>query len=165
MDREKLIWNYIDETLSTEDKLKVDQLLDTDKEFESVYKDILFIHKGISSIPLVKPSASFSSNIIATIEKQYQVSSKYKNAFSGFGYFPLIVLGIIVFTMLAYFNLASGTRSSSSTFNDKFLAFQNHDLSYLQDGSLYIFYTIVAVLSMLLLELLVRKTKLVQVSL
>ena len=66
---EERLWNFIDGTVSAEEKSVIEQLLQTDAEWKSKYSELLEVNILLQSSELEAPSLRFSKNVMEQISK------------------------------------------------------------------------------------------------
>ncbi len=66
---EERLWNFIDGTVSTEEKTVIEHLLDSNAEWKGKYHDLLQVNKLLQTAELEVPSLRFSKNVMEEIAK------------------------------------------------------------------------------------------------
>ena len=66
---EERLWNYIDGTVSADEKLVIEQLLRSDAEWKTKYNELLQVNELLQSSELEAPSMRFSKNVMEEISK------------------------------------------------------------------------------------------------
>ncbi len=97
------LWDYIDGSLSSEDKSFVEQLIASQEEWRKKYQELLEVHQlMINSIELEEPSMRFSLNVMEEITR-YQITPAAKTYINkkiiyGIGIFFLaMIAGLLVY--------------------------------------------------------------------
>lgn len=66
---EERLWNFIDGTISTDEKTVIEKLLQNDAEWKTKYSELLYVNDLLRSSQLETPSMRFSKNIMEEITK------------------------------------------------------------------------------------------------
>lgn len=66
---EERLWNFIDGTISADEKSAIEQLLQSDAEWKTKYNDLLQVNELLQSSELEAPSMRFSKNVMEEIAK------------------------------------------------------------------------------------------------
>jgi hypothetical protein len=100
---EESLWDYIDGSISAEDKSFVEQLIATQEEWRKKYHELLDVHQLMSnSLELEEPSMRFSLNVMEEITK-YQITPAAKTYINkkiiyGIGiFFVTMIVGLFVY--------------------------------------------------------------------
>lgn len=98
---EEKLWNYIDGSVSAEEKSFVDELLATNAEWRTKYAELVDIHQLMKDhIELEEPSMRFTQNVMEEISRLYitPAASSYinKNIIRGIGlFFITMIIGLL----------------------------------------------------------------------
>ena len=66
---EERLWNFIDGTVSADEKTVIEQLLQQDAEWKSKYSELLQVNELLRSSELEAPSLRFTRNVMEEISK------------------------------------------------------------------------------------------------
>lgn len=66
---EERLWNFIDGSVSAEEKTVIEQLLESDLAWKAKYKELLEVNDLIKSTDLEAPSLRFTKNVMEEISK------------------------------------------------------------------------------------------------
>lgn len=66
---EERLWNFIDGSVSAEEKTLIEQLLESDLAWKAKYKELLEVNDLIKSTDLEAPSLRFTKNVMEEISK------------------------------------------------------------------------------------------------
>ncbi len=66
---EERLWNFIDGTLSADEKSVIEQLLQSNAEWKEKYNELLQVNELLQSSDLEAPSLRFSKNVMEEISK------------------------------------------------------------------------------------------------
>ena len=114
---EDRIWDYIDGNVVEPEKSFVEQLIETNLEWKTKYKELLEVHQLMqTSLELDQPSLRFRQNVMEEIAK-YQIAPATKsyinkNIVRGIGaFFIVMVIGFFVsgFAQVNWSDTSSGT--------------------------------------------------------
>ncbi len=99
---EDRLWNFIDGTISADEKTVIEKLLQTDAEWKDKYNELLEINKLLYSTELEAPSLRFSKNVMEEITKLHiaPAAKNYidKKIIWGIGFFFIAMLvGFLVY--------------------------------------------------------------------
>lgn len=103
INKEELLWNYIDGVAGDENTSFIENLLQTDAAWQAKYKELLDVHTLMKeSMELDQPSLRFTQNVMEEISRLYitPAASSYinKNVIRGIGIFFLITIaGLLVY--------------------------------------------------------------------
>jgi len=118
---EQHIWDYIDGLSTPAEKQMVEQLLQTDQEWMSVYQDLLGFNETINSTDIMdQPSLRFTRNVMDEVAK-YKVappSSSYinKKIINGIAaFFILSIVGFLIYGISTIDFSAQGTMKLPDT--------------------------------------------------
>ncbi len=95
---EKLTWQYIDGTITSSDKLKLENRLAADPICKQTYDDIVDLNKRLKTIEVEKAPAIIMSGVMDSI-KDYKKPVVIKHDFKGFTY---IVSGMTMISILCF---------------------------------------------------------------
>jgi len=100
---EEQLWNYIDGTVSEEEKSFIAQLVATNAEWKDKYRELLEVHDLLNNnLELDEPSMRFTQNVMDEIGK-YQIAPAAKNYINkkiiwGIGiFFITTIVGFLVY--------------------------------------------------------------------
>jgi hypothetical protein len=96
------IWNYIDGLCGTEEKSAIEQLLQSNVEWQRKYRELLDIHELLHSSELEEPSLRFTRNVMEEIAKhQIAPATKTyinKSVIYGIGtFFVAMIVGFLIY--------------------------------------------------------------------
>jgi hypothetical protein len=99
---EESLWDYIDGLSSPEDKSTIQQLIASNKEWQTKYRDLLEAHQLLKAPELDAPSMRFTKNVMDEIARHHvaPATSSYinKNIIRGIGaFFGLMVVGFVIY--------------------------------------------------------------------
>ncbi|RZK39944.1 MAG: hypothetical protein EOO90_16910 [Pedobacter sp.] len=104
---EEQIWNYIDGTCTSEEKIKIESKLAYDQHYREVYQELLLVNEELQKIELDEPSMSFTRNVMDKVNLELKpVALKTKVD-------TRIVQGIAAFFVLALLSVSVYTISTS----------------------------------------------------
>ncbi len=75
---EQQLWSYIDGVSSSEDRSKIEGLIQSNLEWKNKYSELLEIHQLVSSSELEQPSLRFTKNVMEQIA-QLHIAPATKN--------------------------------------------------------------------------------------
>jgi anti-sigma factor RsiW len=158
---EEQLWNYIDGACSASEKSFIEQLLETNQEWRSKYKELLEVHQLMQgSIELDEPSLRFTQNVMEEIAKHQiaRATRTYINKRIVWGiaaFFIISLLGFIIYG----FGQVSWTASGDSQLNQS-LNKLNLDYSKIFNNAYTnVFIMINIVLGLILLDMYLGKKK------
>jgi hypothetical protein len=61
---EQKVWDYLDGLGSEEERAEIEKLLQSDAEYQTVYKDLSKINHSLSELEMDEPSLSFTRNVM-----------------------------------------------------------------------------------------------------
>ncbi len=102
---ETTLWNYIDGEIDPPEKLRVEQLLQTEPQWQACYAELLDLHRlAQDSTSLDQPSLRFTRNVMEEIARLQVIpaAKKYINPhiIRGIGaFFLLTIAGLLVFVL------------------------------------------------------------------
>jgi preprotein translocase subunit Sss1 len=99
---EERLWNFIDGTVSTDEKSVIEQLLQSDAEWKAIYSELLQVNEMLQSSELEAPSLRFSKNVMEEISKLHiaPATKSYinKKIIWGIGFFFIAMLiGFLIY--------------------------------------------------------------------
>ena len=99
---EELLWNFIDGTVSSDEKSVIEQLLQSDAEWKAKYNELLQVNELLQSSELETPSLRFSKNVMEEIAKLHiaPAAKSYinKKIIWGIGFFFISMLvGFLIY--------------------------------------------------------------------
>ena len=156
---EEQLWNYIDGTVSEEEKSFIAQLVATNAEWKDKYRELLEVHDLLNNnLELDEPSMRFTQNVMDEIGK-YQIAPAAKNYINkkiiwGIGiFFITTIVGFLVYGFGQVDWTVPGTNSYSFDLSKiDWSKFFNNTYSN-------IFMMINAVLGLMLLDMYLGKRK------
>lgn len=157
---EERLWDYIDGSCSTEEKTFIDQLIASNEEWRSKYKELLEVHRLMGNIDLEHPSMRFTQNVMEEISK-YQIAPAAKTYINkrviwGIGtFFLLSIIGFLIYGF-GQVNWTDASNSADSLLPDvskvNFSGFFNNTYTT-------VFMMVNAVLGLALLDMYLGKKK------
>ena len=99
---EERLWSYIDGHLGGEEKSTIEQLLQSNLEWQRKYRELLEVHELLQSSELEEPSMRFTRNVMEEIAK-YQIApatKSYINKWIIYGistFFVTMIVGFLVY--------------------------------------------------------------------
>ena len=113
---EERLWNFIDGTVSTEEKTVIEQLLESNAEWKEKYQDLLHINTLLKSGDLEAPSLRFSKNVMEEIAK-FHIAPATKSYINnkiiwGIGFFFIALLAGFLIYGFAQMSFTGGEESS-----------------------------------------------------
>jgi preprotein translocase subunit Sss1 len=99
---EERLWNFIDGTVSDDEKSVIEQLLQSEAEWKAKYSELLQVNELLQSTELEAPSLRFSKNVMEEISK-LQIAPATKSYINkkiiwGIGFFFITMLvGFIIY--------------------------------------------------------------------
>ncbi len=156
---EEQLWNYIDGTVSEEEKSFIAQLVATNAEWKDKYRELLEVHDLLNNnLELDEPSMRFTQNVMDEIGK-FQIAPAAKNYINkkiiwGIGlFFITMIVGFFVYG----FGQVNWTAPGSNTYA---IDFSQIDWSkFFNNTYTNIFMMINAVLGLMLLDMYLGKKK------
>jgi hypothetical protein len=99
---EERLWNFIDGTVSADERSVIEQLVQTDAEWKAKYHELLEVNKLLQSTELEAPSLRFHKNVMEEIAKLHiaPATKSYinKKIIWGLGFFFIAMLvGILIY--------------------------------------------------------------------
>ena len=114
---ESRIWDYIDGSLSAEEKSFVENLVNTNQEWREKYAELMQVHALMNeSFDLDQPSMSFTRNVMEEIGRIQitPAARKYINAKVIWGIGGFFVLSIVTLIVYAFSQATWSTDSGSA---------------------------------------------------
>ncbi len=99
---EERLWTFIDGVCEGEEKSAIEQLLQTNQEWQRKYRDLLDINELLHSSELEEPSMRFTRNVMEEIAK-YKIAPATKTYINkriiyGIGaFFGIMILGFLIY--------------------------------------------------------------------
>ncbi|MCB0777000.1 MAG: hypothetical protein KDB99_11845 [Chitinophagaceae bacterium] len=116
---EERLWEYIDGLSSAEEKILIENLLQTQQEWEKKYNELLEVNSLLTSAELDAPSMRFTKNVMEEIAKQHiaPATKSYinKNIIWGIGIF---FISLIVSALIYGFSQMDWSSGGSNTIAD-----------------------------------------------
>ncbi len=121
---EERLWNFIDGTVSANEKSVIEELLQNDAEWKATYNELLQVNELLQSSELEAPSLRFSKNVMEQIGKLHiaPATKSYinKKIIWGIGFFFIaMVIGFLIYGF-AQMSLTTGEESIISKNISKF---------------------------------------------
>jgi len=115
---EERLWNFIDGSVTTNEKTVIEKLLQTDASWKAKYNELLQVNDLLKSSELEAPSMRFSKNVMEEISKLH-IAPATKNYINnkiiwGIGFFFIaLLIGFLVYGF-GQMEWTSGSESSIS---------------------------------------------------
>ncbi|HYF31300.1 MAG TPA: hypothetical protein VD993_09290 [Chitinophagaceae bacterium] len=99
---EERLWNYIDGSGAAEERSAIEQLLKSNAEWQSKYRELLDVHQLLRESELEEPSMRFTRNVMEEIAR-LQIAPATKNYINqkiiyGLGaFFVTMIIGFLVY--------------------------------------------------------------------
>ena len=93
MDEQQLIWSYLDNDISIEDKLIVDRMRESDSKFASNFHKAEQLHHSLSKLPLKEVSSEFALNLETTLLNEISSNRRRFNINPLFN-FAILLIGL-----------------------------------------------------------------------
>ncbi|MEO5946676.1 MAG: hypothetical protein ABIP79_07640 [Chitinophagaceae bacterium] len=112
------LWNFIDGSVTTDEKTVIQKLLETDASWKAKYNELLQVNDLLKSSELEAPSMRFSKNVMEQISK-LQIAPATKSYINnkiiwGIGFFFIaLMVGFLIYGF-GQMEWTSGTESSIS---------------------------------------------------
>lgn len=94
---EQQLWNYIDQLCTSEERIRVEQLLHSDPLWKAKYDELIDIHQLMNQVELEQPSMRFTKNVMEEVYRSQiaPATKQYinKNIIRGLMIFFLILIG------------------------------------------------------------------------
>ena len=99
---EESLWNFIDGTISSSEKIVVEKLLQTDADWKAKYGELLQVNELLQSSELEAPSLRFSKNVMEQVSKLHiaPATKSYinKKVIWGIGlFFVTMIVGFLIY--------------------------------------------------------------------
>lgn len=108
---EELIWNYLDNTCSPEEKKLVETKLSSDAEFRNKFYEISSLHQSLFTADTEEPSMRFAQNVMDTINKQVPVkpltTTVDKRIINGIGILFFGIISVLVVYIISQTSFGS----------------------------------------------------------
>ncbi len=115
---EERLWNFIDGSISTDEKTVIEKLLETDAAWKTKYHELLEVNELLKSSELEAPSMRFSKNVMEEIARLHvaPATKSYinKKIIWGIGFFFIALLAGFLIYGFAQMNLNEGEPSDLS---------------------------------------------------
>jgi hypothetical protein len=154
------LWDFIDGTVSSEEKSAIEKLIETNLEWQRTYRELLQAHQLINSTELESPSMRFTKNVMEEIAKYHvaPATSSYINKKIIWGvaaFFIVMILGFLIYS----FGQLNWANNSSSNIVSPNLEKLNWG-RFLNNSYTNVFVMVNVVLGLMLLDMyLTRKKK------
>lgn len=161
---EERLWEYMDGVCSAEDRLFIEQLIATNQEWKTKYRELLELQDLMSHhIELNEPSMRFTQNVMEAISKHHiaPAAKSYINkriiwGIAGFFMISLICFLIVGITQVNW----SGDGTDSSLINFNKINYDKIDVSKLFNPTFTsIFMMVNVVLGLMLLDMYLHRRK------
>ncbi len=161
---EERLWDYIDGSGEAQEKSFIEQMIASNLEWKTKYKELLEVHQLMnSSLELDEPSMRFTQNVMEEIGR-YQIAPAAKSYINkrviwGIGsFFILTIIGFLIYS-IAQVNWKD-TGNGKLPFDISKFNFSNLDLSkFFNNTYTNIFIMINIVLGLMLLDMYLGKKK------
>lgn len=115
---EERLWNFIDGSVTIDEKTVIEKLLETDAAWKAKYSELLQVNELLKSSELEAPSMRFSKNVMEEISKLHiaPATKTYINnkIIWGIGFFFIaLMVGFLIYGF-GQMEWSSGTESSIS---------------------------------------------------
>lgn len=125
---EQHLWSYIDGLSSREEKSAIEKLLESNREWQSKYHELMEVHQLLQSAELEQPSMRFTKNVMEEIAR-YQIAPATKNYIN-----KKIIWGITAFFITAIvgfliYGIGLIDWTADNTTTDKYIDFNKVDFS------------------------------------
>ena len=115
---EERLWNFIDDSVTKDEKTVIEQLLETDAAWKAKYSELLQVNDLLKSSELEAPSMRFSKNVMEEISKLHiaPATKTYINnkIIWGIGFFFIALLVGFLIYGFGQMEWTSGSESSIS---------------------------------------------------
>ncbi len=153
---EEKLWDYIDDTCTTDEQKAISLLIETDKAYKDKYHELLQLNSEFNSIELDEPSMPFAYNVMEAIRTE-QAQKPLKATINSYiikgiaAFFILVIAGLLIASLLTM-DWSDGTETVNS------LKIPNLN-SLLNSSVLNIFLFFDTVLGLLFLDTYLRKRR------
>ncbi|MGB8191779.1 MAG: hypothetical protein WCF67_07670 [Chitinophagaceae bacterium] len=111
---EERLWSYIDGVCEADEQSAVEQLLQSNAEWQSKYRELLDVHQLLDASELEEPSMRFTRNVMEEIARLQiaPATRSYINKsiiYSIGGFFVIMILGFITYGLSQIDWSASGS--------------------------------------------------------
>ena len=99
---EERLWSYIDGLGAAEERSAIEQLLDSNVEWQSKYRELLDVHQLLQQTELEEPSLRFTRNVMEGIAK-FQIAPATRNyinrkiIYALGGFFITMIVGFLIY--------------------------------------------------------------------
>ncbi len=157
------LWDYIDGLCSNEEKSAIEQLIESNIEWQKKYRDLLQLNELLTSAELEAPSMRFTRNVIEEIAK-HQVAPaarQYidKKIIWGIGTFFLTLIAGFLIYALAQIHFAAGGNSPAEDLITKYNPGNLSWGKYFNNTYVNIFLLINVVLGLVMLDMIITRKK------
>jgi len=160
---EDRLWDYIDGSVSAEEKSVVEQLIATQEAWRVQYHALLELHQLVDqSLELEQPSMRFSQNVMESIAR-YQIAPATKTYIDkkiiyGIGiFFFFLIAGVFIYS-LSQVSWASPAGVSGSII-DRYMSTKIDWSRFFNNGWTTVFMLVNTVLGLVLLDMYLGKKK------
>jgi hypothetical protein len=164
---EETLWNYIDGNMKTEDISFVEQLLQSNTEWNAKYGELVEVHRLMQNhIELDQPSMRFTQNVMEEISRLYitPATGNYinKNVIRGIGLFFLTTIGGL---LIYVFGQIDWSKTNNHSTLDKRQAGGVDWSKFYNDSYMNMFIMVNIILALMLLDMYITNRKRKQGSL
>ncbi|MDX2048115.1 MAG: hypothetical protein SFU87_15095 [Chitinophagaceae bacterium] len=157
---EQRLWDYIDGDIPANEKNLVEELLLTDENWQSKYRELLDIQQMLKSAETEQPSMRFTKNVMEEIAR-YKIAPATRSYINkkiiyGITGFFLIILGAF---MIYAFTQVNWSSEGSSSLPVDFSKVNLDWGKYINSTTLNIFFMLDAVIGLFLLDRYLTKRK------
>lgn len=153
---EERLWNFIDGTVSADEKTVIEKLLENDAEWKVKYTELLQVNEALTSAELESPSLRFTKNVMEEIARLHiaPAAKSYINKKIIWGisfFFITLIVGFLVygFGQMTF----SGTEETTLSKNLNKIDFNKLDFSkFFSNTWVNVFMMINVVLGLFLLD-------------
>ena len=98
------LWEYIDGTVSRDEKTAIEKLIETNNQWKEKYHELFELHQLVQSSALEEPSLRFTKNVMEEIAKYHiaPATKTYINKKIIWGiatFFFVMILGFLIYTI------------------------------------------------------------------
>jgi hypothetical protein len=160
---EDRLWDYIDGSISAEEKSVVEQLIATQEAWRVQYHALLELHRLVDeSLELEQPSMRFSQNVMESIAR-YQIAPATKTYIDkkiiyGIGFFFFFLIAGVFIYSLSQVNWVSSASVSGSII-DRYMSTKIDWSRFFNNGWTTAFMLVNSVLGLVLLDMYLGKKK------
>lgn len=131
-DMEALLWEYIDNLATGEEKTTVEKLIAENAEWRAKYHELLEVHQLMQSTELEEPSMRFTRNVMEEIAK-YHIAPATKSYINNKIIYGIAAFFITVIVSFVIYGISQIDWSAASNSNSTF----GFDLSTVDYGRMF----------------------------